>query len=93
MEAWAAQDLPLVAADGGAGTVAEAQPPEDDRPEAIQRLQGEFLETIFAVQEHFGDRDPSEEEIQVFLRQRMIDQGKSPEEADRFLATMGDEPA
>ncbi len=56
-------------------------------------LQGEFLETIFAVQEHFGNRDPSEEEIHAFLRQRMIDQGKSAEEADRFLATMGDEPA
>jgi hypothetical protein len=93
MEARAARGLPLVGADGSPGTVAEPQPPADDRPEAMQRLQGEFLEVVFAVQEHFGGRDPSEEEIQAFLRQRMIDQGKSPEEADRFLAAKGDQPA
>lgn len=88
MEAWAAQGLPVVAASGAPGSVVDPEPPEDERPEGMQRLQGEFLEVIFAVQEHFGDRKPSEEEIQGFLRQRMIDQGKTAEEADEFLATM-----
>ena len=58
----------------------------------MQQLQADFLEVIFSVKEHFGDRDPSEEEIQGFLRQRMIDQGKTPEEADEFLATMDTGP-
>lgn len=89
MEAWAAQGLPVVAASGGLGSVVDPEPPEDERPEQMQRLQSEFLEVIFAVQEHFGDRQPSEEEIEGFLRQRMIDQGKSVEEADEFLAAMG----
>jgi len=43
---------------------------------------------IFAVQEHFGDQKASEEEMQAFLRQRLIDEGKTPEEADKFLADM-----
>ena len=55
----------------------------------MQRLQSGFLAVIFAVQEHFGDRQPSEEEIQAFLRQHMIEQGKTAEEADEFLAAMG----
>lgn len=89
MEAWAAQGLPVVAAGGGRGSVVDPEPPEDERPEEMQRLQSEFLEVIFALQEHFGDRRPSEEEIQGFLRQRMIDQGKTADEADAFLAAMG----
>jgi len=70
MQAWAAQGLPVVAAGGERGSVVEPEPPEDDRPEDMQRLQSEFLEVIFAVQEHFGDHQPSEEDIQEFLRQR-----------------------
>lgn len=88
MEAWAAQGLPVVVAGGGPGSVVDPEPPEDERPKEMQRLQGEFLEVIFAVKEHFGDRQPSEEEIQGFLRQRMINQGKTAEEADEFLAAM-----
>ncbi len=88
MQAWAARGLTLVAADGGPGAVAEPEPPPDDRPERMKRLQSEFLDVIFAVQEHFGDREASEEEMQAFLRQRLMDEGKTPEEADKFLADM-----
>jgi hypothetical protein len=59
---------------------------------ALQQLQAEFLDVIFSAKEHFGDSDPSDEEVKGFLRQRMIDQGKSPEEADEFLATMDSGP-
>ena len=89
MEGWAAEGLSLFASDGSPGRVVEPSPPADDRPEDMQQLQAEFLEVIFAVKEHFGDRDPSDEEIRGFLRQRMIDQGKTPEEADEFLASLG----
>lgn len=88
MQAWVAQGLPIVAADGSPGTVAEPEPPPDDRPERMKRLQAEALDVIFAVQEHFGDREASEEEMLAFLRQRLLDEGKSPEEADRFLEDM-----
>lgn len=88
LEAWAAQGLPVVPAGGGPGSVVYPEPPKDERPEAMQRLQSDFLEVVFAVQEHFGDRQPSEQEVRGFLRQRMIDQGKTAAEADEFLTAM-----
>ncbi len=92
MEGWVSEGLPVFTDDGEPGTVAEPEPPVDDRPEEMQQLQADFLEVIFAVKEHFGDREPSEEEIRGFLRQRMIDQGKSADQADKFLATMDTGP-
>lgn len=75
--------------DGGKpfeGTVVEPESPPDDRPEAHQRLEAEFLSVLMAVQEHFGDSEPSDEEVRAFLRDRLISQGKSPEEADEFMS-------
>ncbi len=92
MEAWVAQGQPVIAADGGPGAIVAPEPPADDRPVAMQQLQAEFLDVIFSVKEHFGDLDPSDEEVKGFLRQRMIDEGKSPDEADEFLATMDSGP-
>jgi len=85
---WVAQGFPLVSTDGRSGSVAEPEPPPDSRPEEMQQLQSDFLDAIFAVKDHFGDREPSEEEILGFLRQRSIDQGKTPEEVDALLASM-----
>lgn len=84
--AWAKAGLPLTATDGQPGTVAEPEPPADDRPEAHRRLQSDFMNLIFEVQEHFGDHEPSEEEIQGYLRDRLIQEGHSPEEADETMA-------
>jgi hypothetical protein len=56
----------------------------------VARLEKEFMETIEAAQEHFGDREPSEEELRRFLRDRLVSEGRTPEEADRFLAEMDD---
>jgi len=56
----------------------------------MQALHNDFLEIALAVQERFGvDAEPTEEEIRGFLRERMISEGKTPEEADRFLSEMG----
>lgn len=85
MEAWAAAGLPFRAIDGQPGTVVEPEVPPDDRPEAMQRLQSAYLEALFAVQEHFGDREVSDEEVKEFLRDRLIAEGKAPEEAERYL--------
>jgi rhodanese-related sulfurtransferase len=70
LEAWAAQGRPLVAADGSPGSVVEPEPPADDRSEAMQQLQADFVEAALAVQAHFGDREPTEEEVLAFLRAR-----------------------
>ncbi len=72
------------------GPIAEPDPkPELDSAE-MQRLHNDFLEIALAVQERFGvGAQPSEEEIRGFLRERMISEGKTPEEADTFLAEMG----
>ena len=88
MQAWAESGFDVVAPDGRPGSVVEPEPPPDDRSEAHQRLQSEFLSVLFDVQEHFGDREASDEEIRGFLRQRLIDEGRSPKEADEFLARM-----
>ncbi len=84
--AWVDAGLALTNTEGGPGAVVEPAPPPDDRPIEHQRLQDEFLKILFAVQDHFGDADPSDDDVVAFLRQRLIDEGRSPEEADDFLA-------
>lgn len=86
--AWADAGHDLTASGGGPGTVIDAEEPPDDRPEHLRRLQSEFLGVLMDVQAHFGDRDPSDDEVRAFLRQRLLDEGRSPEEADDFLARM-----
>ncbi|MGH9124612.1 MAG: hypothetical protein ACRDZ8_07780 [Acidimicrobiales bacterium] len=46
------------------------------------------------LEERFGTTEPSQEQLLAFLRERLIDDGRTPEEADQFLADMaagGDE--
>lgn len=85
---WLAQGLPLQAENGEPGGVVDPEPPVDDRPEEIQHLQSSFLDAIFAVQEHFGDRQPSEDELEAFFRDRLKAEGKTPAEVDAFFAEM-----
>jgi rhodanese-related sulfurtransferase len=86
IEAWVKEGHPVVDANGQPGAVVEPEPPPDDRPLEHQRLQDELLSVLFDVQEHFGDHEPTDEEVRDFLRQRLIDQGRTPEEADDFMA-------
>lgn len=88
MQAWAEAGLAYRASDGGDGTVAEPEPPPDDRPQEMVDLQDGFLDVVFAAQEHFGDHVPSDEEMRGFLRGRLLSEGKSAEEADEFLARL-----
>lgn len=89
MEAWAEAGLEYRGSDGAPGTLAEPEPPPDDRPAEMIELQDGFLDVIFAAQEHFGERQPSDEEMRGFLRERLVSEGRSAEEADEFLAQMG----
>lgn len=87
LEAWAAGGRPLVTADGRPGeVVAPAEPPEH-----LQRLEQELMKVLFEVEDHFGDREPSDAEVRAFLRQRLIDQGRSPGEADALMASLDDD--
>jgi hypothetical protein len=64
---------------------------DDEDGSAGADLERDLLETIEAVAEHFGDHDPSEDEIRAFLHDRLVAEGKTPEEADRFLTAVVDE--
>lgn len=58
---------------------------QDDEMDAL------FDETMAALRERFGDRDPSAEELRAFLRDRLMAAGRSAEEADRFLREMDED--
>ena len=70
MEAWVAEGLPIRTDEGHPGRVVEPEPPPDDRPPEMQKFQNDFMEAAFAIRDHFGDREPSEEEVLAFLRER-----------------------
>ena len=86
MVAWENAGLPVVDSEGGPGRVAEPEPPADDRAEGHQRLQADYVRLALEVQEHFGDRKPSEAEVRDYLRDRLISEGHSPDEADNAMA-------
>jgi hypothetical protein len=44
------------------------------------------MSLVSEIQEHLGEREPSDEEVRAYLRQRLINEGRSPEEADEFIA-------
>jgi hypothetical protein len=58
---------------------------QDDEMDAL------FDETMAALRERFGDRDPSAEELRAFLRDRLMAAGRSAEEADGFLREMDED--
>ena len=55
----------------------------------LTRMEEELDDLAAAVRETFGDRDPTEAELHSLLRDRLMAEGRSPEEADRFLADLG----
>ena len=65
-----------------------ATPLEEQSPEMA--MHDELLAVTSALHERFGDREPTAEEVHDFLRQRLIDEGRTPEDAERFLAEMGE---
>jgi len=44
MGAWVAHGLAIVASDGGAGRIADPEPPTDDRPPEMRQFQNDFME-------------------------------------------------
>ena len=60
----------------------EAHDHDHDNMEAFEK---ELTEVMAAIEERFGDQEPSEAELRTFLRDRLVAEGRSPEDADRFL--------
>jgi rhodanese-related sulfurtransferase len=84
MLAWKWAGLPIT------GRIVEPDPKPELDSDEMQHIHHQFIDIALAVQERFGvGVQPSEDEIRGFLRERMISEGKSPEEADAFLAEMG----
>lgn len=51
----------------------------------MEAFEKELTDVMAAVEERFGDRDPTEAELRSFLRDRLVAEGRSAEDADRFL--------
>jgi rhodanese-related sulfurtransferase len=71
------------------GPIAEP-PPTRDEPSVDLNLHDELLSVMSGLHERFGEREPTEEELHGFLRDRLIAEGRTPEEAEAFLADMGE---
>ncbi|MDQ6910603.1 MAG: rhodanese-like domain-containing protein [Actinomycetota bacterium] len=84
--AWADEGLPLTDSGGQPGTVTGPDSPSDRGSAEHQELQSDYIRLALEVQEQFGDREPSEQEVQAYLRDRLIREGRSPEEADETMA-------
>jgi len=61
-------------------------------PPADEDSEGEIAALTAAVRQHFGDREPEPEELRAFLRDHLVSEGSTPEEADRFMAQLEDLP-
>jgi rhodanese-related sulfurtransferase len=83
MLSWKWNGLPMT------GAIAEPPPKPELSSEQMQTLHNQFIEVALAVQERFGvGVEPSEEELRQFLRDRLVSDGKTPEEADAFMAEL-----
>ena len=58
-------------------------------PFDLERYETELTEVMHDVEAHFGEHDPSAEELRSFLQDRLVAEGKSPEEAEQLLDEMG----
>jgi hypothetical protein len=54
----------------------------------MDQLQGTFLEIAHTVEEHFEGEDPSEVQVRSFLYERLLTEGRTPEEAEAYLSAM-----
>lgn len=85
MLAWKWAGLPIT------GKIVEPDPKPELDSDEMQSVHHQFLKIALAVQERFGvGVQPSEEEILGFLRERLISGGRTPEDAEAFLAEMGE---
>ena len=56
--------------------------------ERLHEVEHDAMHLADDIADHFGDREPSQEELRAFLRDRLLQHGRSPEDADRLLPEM-----
>jgi rhodanese-related sulfurtransferase len=83
MAQWAATGLPIVTPDGP-GSVAESAPPEYLPPD-LAAGRDSLLEVAYALQDRFGDREPTDEEARAFMLEWLMGKGRTPEQAAALL--------
>jgi len=54
-----------------------------------ERFEEELGALMASLEEHFQGREPSAEEVRAFLRDSLVAEGQSPEEAERFVDGLG----
>jgi len=54
----------------------------------MDRYERELTEVMKALEERYGDSEPAADELRAFLHSRLVAEGRSAEEADRFLDDM-----
>ncbi len=82
---WAASGLPLIAEDGMPGRVVDSTPPEELSPELVAS-RDTLIEVAYALQDRFGNREPTDQEARTFMLDWLISKGETPEEAARLLS-------
>lgn len=86
MMAWAAGGLPFTTPDGRAGEVVDSEPPPaGDLGINFKVFHDTLIDVTLALEERFGDREPTDEEVREFMRQRLLSEGRSPAEVERLL--------
>jgi rhodanese-related sulfurtransferase len=58
----------------------------EEHGELGRGVQIRIMELMAAAHEHFGDREPSEQEVRDFFQQLLIAEGRSQEEVERILS-------
>ena len=87
-------DSPVIVTDSQGtlmGVVKPSSTPGSVQQSNMEQLQSTFLEIAHAVEEHF-DGDPSEEQVRSFLHERLVAEGRTPEEAEAYLSAMEESP-
>ena len=80
MKAWEGAGLPV---SGKAPSPWAA--PQPDQASAQDEMAQTIMEVAFAVQERFGDREPTDEESRQFMTEWLVARGRTPEEAEQLL--------
>ena len=65
----------------------------EESPVDMERYERELTDVMKGLEEHFGDHDPSDAEVRAFLHDRLVAEGRTPDDAERFLDQLeGDNP-
>ncbi len=75
----------VTTSDGRLLGMTTVEPAGHDHDHGNGGMEKELDDVLAAIDERFGGRSPSEEELRSFLRDRLIEEGRRPEDADRFL--------